>query len=108
MRVLATNTKTPSLSEAAFFSKFPLTVLGGTHISPAPDDDGGAETASEKRVSGSRDPGVEVDGGPDLRVVCSMHCLLGKGYAGGGDHDVLRHGLISSSLVRKFDVSWIE
>ena len=79
-----------------------------THISPAPDDDGAAETASETEASGSRDPGGTVDGGPDPRVVRSMHCLLGKGYAGGGEHDVLRHGLFSSSLVRKFDVSWIE
>ncbi len=47
---------------------------------------------------------AKLGGGPDLRVVCSMHCLLGKGYAGGGEHDVLRHGLFSSSLVRKFDV----
>ena len=58
---------------------------------------------------GSKDPaGALLDEEPDLLVVRSMHCLLGKGYAGGGEHDVLRHGLFSSSLVRKFDVSWIE
>jgi hypothetical protein len=33
-----------------------------------------------------------------------MHRMFGKGYAGGGDHEVLRHGMFSSSLVRKFDV----
>jgi len=108
LRVPATNTKTPSSREAAFFVNFPLTVRGGAHISPAPDDDGAAETAPATEASGSRDPEGAVDEGPDPRVVCSMHCLLGKGYAGGGDHEVLRHGLFSSSLVRKFDASWID
>ena len=27
--------------------------------------------------------------GPDLRVVCSMHRLFGKGYAGGGERQRL-------------------
>ena len=59
--------------------------------------------------AGSEDPaGVSFVEGPDLVVVCSMHRLLGKGYAGGGDHEVLRHGLFSSSPVRKSDASRIE
>jgi hypothetical protein len=41
LRVPATNTKTPLSREAALFVNFPLTVLGGTHISPAPDDERG-------------------------------------------------------------------
>ena len=89
--------------------KMSLTVCWGAHISPAPDDERGRRECFRDEARGSEDPGVaQLDGGPDRRVVCSMHCLLGKGYAGGGDHEVLRHGLFSSSLVRKFDVSWIE
>jgi hypothetical protein len=38
--------------------------------------------------------------GLDPRVVCSMHCLLGKGYAGGGGRLRLRCKMFSPSLVR--------
>ena len=40
--------------------------------------------------------------GLDLWVVCSMHRLLGKGYAGGGDRQSWPSGraMFSSSLVR--------
>ena len=40
--------------------------------------------------------------GLDPRVVCSMHRLFGKGYAGGGDHQLRPSGwtVFSSSLVR--------
>ena len=91
------------------FVRFGLTVIGGAHISPAPDDERGRRSASEMGRGDRRiQRGALLDEEPDLLVVRSMHCLLGKGYAGGGEHDVLRHGLFSSSLVRKFDVSWIE
>jgi hypothetical protein len=81
-----------------------LTLRKAAHISAPPETNG----VTERRHglpsgAGFQDPrGAPPIEGLDPRVVCSMHRLLGKGYAGGGDHQLWPSGwtVFSSSLVR--------
>jgi hypothetical protein len=82
-----------------------LTPPRSAHISAAPTANGAYRNIARNCDAGFFDP--EVPGLPkglDRQVVCSMHRLFGKGYAGGGDRQYLIFGsgvqMISSSLVR--------
>lgn len=75
-----------NLSHRYEFVKFPLTVKSPAHISAPPQTNGAAGTAPDTEAGGSKDPPVSRSyEGLDPRVVRSMHCLIGKGYAGGGE-----------------------
>ena len=76
-----------NLSHRYEFVKLSLTVKRHPHISAAPETNGAAGTAPDTEADGSKDPPVHRSPeGLDPRVVRSMHCLIGKGYAGGGEH----------------------
>ena len=87
------------------FPKMRLTPRRAAHISAAPTANGadGDAPAETGRRAEKLAPEAPSRVGLDQRVVCSMHRLLGKGYAGGGERQFRPSGwlrMFSSSLVR--------
>ena len=82
-----------------------LTPRKAAHISAPPETNGVTERRRGIPMApGFQDPsGAPSVEGLDRWVVCSMHRLFGKGYAGGGEHQFWPSGwtVFSSSLVRE-------
>src|SRR6478672_9206346 len=72
------------------FPNLRLTPRRATHISAAPKVNGADGNAPKETGRRAKNPVCKRRSslGLDHQVVCSMHRLLGKGYAGGGERQL--------------------